>query len=288
MSDSHSDPIAEAAAATGDLVKLIERLRAECPWDERQTFQDLAGYLLEECYETLDALAREDLGDLEGELGDLLLQIVFLAQLGREKRAFDLGSVARRIHTKLVSRHPHVFGEAEVKDAAEVRAQWERIKKEERAGKGEANASPFEGLPSTLPALLKASRMSSRAADLGFEWAREEDVLAKLDEEVAEFRAEVLAESPSPRRIADELGDILFTIVNVARRHHVDPEAALQSTNVKFRRRFEAVAARLAAQGRELAGTPLEELDRLWDEVKAEEKADEKADEKAEKKEGPA
>jgi nucleoside triphosphate diphosphatase len=271
VSESHSDPTSEAAAATGELVKLIERLRAECPWDRRQTFRDLAGYLLEECYETLDALAREDLGDLEGELGDLLLQIVFLSQLGREQGAFDLGSVARRIYTKLVARHPHVFGEAEVKDAAEVRAQWERLKQEERAKKGVQGESPFEGLPATLPALLKASRMSSRAADLGFEWAREEDVLAKLDEEVAEFRAEVLAENPSPRRIADEIGDILFTIVNVARRHQVDPEAALQSTNVRFRRRFEAVAARVAAQGREMTKIPLEELDRLWDEVKAEE-----------------
>ena len=270
MSESHSDPTSsKAAAATGELVTLIERLRADCPWDRRQTFRDLAGYLLEECYETLDALAREDLGDLEGELGDLLLQIVFIAQLGKEKGAFDLGSVARRIHTKLVARHPHVFGEAEVKDAAEVRAQWERLKQEERARKGEGEKSPFEGLPATLPALLKASRMSSRAADLGFEWAREEDVLAKLDEEVAEFRAEVLAENVSPTRIADEIGDILFTIVNVARRHDVDPEAALQSTNVRFRRRFEAVAARVAAQGREMTKTPLEELDRLWDEVKA-------------------
>ena len=270
MSESHSDPTSsKAAAATGELVTLIERLRADCPWDRRQTFRDLAGYLLEECYETLDALAREDLGDLEGELGDLLLQIVFIAQLGKEKGAFDLGSVARRIHTKLVARHPHVFGEAEVKDAAEVRAQWERLKQEERARKGEGEKSPFEGLPATLPALLKASRMSSRAADLGFEWAREEDVLAKLDEEVSEFRAEVLAENVSPTRIADEIGDILFTIVNVARRHDVDPEAALQSTNVRFRRRFEAVAARVAAQGREMTKTPLEELDRLWDEVKA-------------------
>lgn len=272
-----SDPAEAAAEGAAALVRLIGRLRVECPWDERQTFRDLAGYLLEECYETLDALAREDLADLEGELGDLLLQIVFLSQLGLEKKAFDFGSVARRIHDKMVSRHPHVFERAgvkvEVKNAEDVRSQWERLKAEERARKGASSSSPFEGLPASLPALLKAVRMTSRAADLGFDWAREEDVLKKLDEEVAEFRAEVLADNASPERISDEIGDILFTIVNVARRHHVDPEAALQSTNRRFRRRFEDVTARVTAQGRAMNATSLEELDRLWNEVKAAEKA---------------
>lgn len=261
---------AEAAAA---LVRLMARLRAECPWDRKQTFATLSGYLLEECYEAADALARGDLDDLEAELGDLLFEIVFLAELGRETGAFDLASLSERIHAKMVARHPHVFGEAEVRDAEAVKVQWEKLKAAERASKGEPEkeASPFEGVPRALPALLKAVRVTSRAADLGFDWQRDEDVLAKLDEEVAEFKAELLAEGATRERVAHEIGDILFTVVNVARRHGVDPEAALQSTNAKFVRRFEEVARRVAASGREVSATPLGELDALWDEVKKEE-----------------
>ncbi|MFN7990444.1 MAG: nucleoside triphosphate pyrophosphohydrolase [Thermoanaerobaculia bacterium] len=260
----------EAAAA---LVRLMARLRAECPWDRKQTFADLSGYLLEECYEALDALAREDLDELEAELGDLLFEVVFLAELGRERGAFDLASLSGRIHAKMVARHPHVFGESAVKDAEAVKVQWERLKEKERAGKaaGEEVPSPFAGVPRALPALLKAVRLTSRAADLGFDWQRDADVLEKLDEEVAEFKAELLAEGTTKEKVAHEIGDILFTVVNVARRHGVDPEAALQSTNAKFVRRFEEVARRVRASGREVAATPLEELDRTWDEVKKEE-----------------
>ncbi len=262
----------EAAAA---LVRLMARLRAECPWDRKQTFATLSGYLLEECYEAVDALARGDLDGLEAELGDLLFEIVFLAELGRESGAFDLASLSGRIHAKMVARHPHVFGEAAVKDAEAVKVQWEKLKAKERAARGGAEeepTSPFEGVPKALPALLKAVRVTSRAADLGFDWQRDADVLEKLDEEVAEFKAELLAEGATRERVAHELGDILFTVVNVARRHGVDPEAALQSTNAKFVRRFEEVARRVRASGREVSGTPLAELDALWDEVKKEEK----------------
>ncbi len=260
----------EAAAA---LVRLMARLRAECPWDRKQTFADLSGYLLEECYEALDALARGSLPDLEGELGDLLFQIVFLAELGRESDAFDLASVAERIHAKMVSRHPHVFGEAEVADAEAVKVQWEKLKEKERSERAGAEEppSPFAGVPRALPALLKAARVTSRAADLGFDWQRDADVLAKLDEEVAEFKAELLAEGATRDSVAREIGDILFTVVNVARRHGVDPEAALQGTNAKFVRRFEEVSRRVRASGRDVAGTPLEELDRTWDAVKRDE-----------------
>ena len=260
----------EAAAA---LVRLMARLRADCPWDRKQTFADLSGYLLEECYEALDALAREDLDELEGELGDLLFEIVFLAELGRERGAFDLASLSERIHAKMVARHPHVFGESAVKDADSVRVQWEKLKEKERAGRaaGEEAPSPFAGVPRALPALLKAVRVTSRAADLGFDWQRDEDVLLKLDEEVAEFKAELLADGATRESVAHEIGDILFTVVNVARRHGVDPEAALQATNAKFVRRFEEVARRVRASGREVRGTPLEELDRTWNDVKKEE-----------------
>ena len=257
---------AGAGEAVSSLVRLMDRLRTECPWDRKQTFQTLSGYLLEECYEALDALSREDWDGVEGELGDLLFEIVFLARLGSETGAFDLASCARRIHAKMVARHPHVFGTAEVRDADAVRLQWEAIKEKERA---ETGASPFDGVPNALPALLKAVRMTSRAADLGFDWARDADVLAKLDEEIGEFKAEVLREGAPKERIAHEIGDVLFTVVNVARRLHVDPEAALQATNSRFRRRFEEVARRVAASGGELSKTPLAELDRLWEEAKA-------------------
>lgn len=263
-----SGPAGDAAEA---LVSLMARLRAECPWDRKQTFHTLSGYLLEECHEALDALAREDLPDLEGELGDLLFEIVFLAELGRERGAFDFASVARRIHDKMVARHPHVFGEASVHDAEGVRVQWEELKKKEREKEGRP-PSPFDGVPRALPALLKAVRVTSRAADLGFDWERDADVLAKLDEEVAEFKAELTAPGGERKdRVASEIGDLLFTVVNVARRHGVDPEAALQGTNDKFRRRFEEVARRARAAGKEIKGTPLAELDALWDQVKSEE-----------------
>ncbi len=266
---------AEAGAAVAALVVLMDRLRSDCPWDRKQTFRELSGYLLEECYEALDALAREDLAELEGELGDLLFQVVFLARLGSEKGAFDLASVARRIHGKMVSRHPHVFGEAEVRDAEAVRVQWEEIKERERRAKADGGdstaASPFAGVPRALPALLKAIRVTSRAADLGFDWQRDADVLDKLDEEVAEFKAELLAPDASPERVAHELGDILFTVVNVARRHRIDPEAALQATSARFVRRFEEVARRVVARGGTVRESSLAELDAIWDEVKAEE-----------------
>lgn len=259
----------DAAAGAGDavaaLVRLMDRLRADCPWDRKQTFQDLAGYLLEESHEVLEALASADLGELEGELGDLLFQIVFLARLGAEREAFDLASVARRIERKMIARHPHVFGEAEVGDAEGVRRQWETLKQKEREADGRT-ASPFAGLPRALPALLKAYRLGSRAADLGFDWARDEDVLDKLDEEVLEFKAEVAR--GAKERAAEEVGDILFTVVNVARRLGVDPESALQAANARFASRFEEVARRNAAAGREMKETPLAVLDALWDDVK--------------------
>ena len=259
--------------ATAALVRLMARLRVECPWDRKQTFATLSGYLLEECYEALDALAREDLAEVEGELGDLLFEIVFLAELGRERGAFDLASLADRVRAKMVARHPHVFGENEVKDAEAVKVQWEKLKEKERAarGGGDEPASPFEGVPRALPALLKAVRVTSRAADLGFDWQRDADVLAKLDEEVGEFKAELLADGATKESVAHEIGDILFTVVNVARRHGIDPEAALQATNAKFVRRFEEVARRVRASGRDVSGTPLDELDALWDAVKREE-----------------
>jgi MazG family protein len=268
-------PSSSAGGAAEALVRLMERLRSECPWDRKQTFQTLSSYLLEECHEALDALAREDFSELEGELGDLLFQIVFLARLGQERGDFDFASIARRIHDKMVARHPHVFGDARVHDAEGVRVQWEELKRTEREREGRP-PSPFDGVPRALPALLKAVRVTSRAADLGFDWERDADVLAKLDEEVAEFKAELSSPANADAavhkaRVTSEIGDLLFTVVNVARRHGVDPEAALQGTNDKFRQRFEEVARRVGAAGKSVKETPLAELDALWDQVKSEE-----------------
>jgi ATP diphosphatase len=273
MQKKSSTPGAGEAAEA--LVALMERLRKECPWDRKQTFATLAGYLLEECHEALDALAREDWAEVEGELGDLLFEIIFLAELGRERKAFDFASLSRRIHDKMVARHPHVFGEAAVHDAQGVRIQWEELKRKEREKEGRP-PSPFDGVPRALPALLKAVRLTSRAADLGFDWERDADVLAKLDEEVAEFKTELSSsgreDDVRKARVTSEIGDLLFTVVNVARRHGVDPEAALQGTNDKFRRRFEEVARRVEAGGKNVKETPLAELDALWNKVKSEEK----------------
>ncbi|MGA7991210.1 MAG: nucleoside triphosphate pyrophosphohydrolase [Thermoanaerobaculia bacterium] len=268
-------PSSSAGGAAEALVRLMERLRSECPWDRKQTFQTLSSYLLEECHEALDALAREDFSELEGELGDLLFQIVFLARLGQERGDFDFASIAGRIHDKMVARHPHVFGDARVHDAEGVRVQWEELKRTEREREGRP-PSPFDGVPRALPALLKAVRVTSRAADLGFDWERDADVLAKLDEEVAEFKAELSSPANADAavhkaRVTSEIGDLLFTVVNVARRHGVDPEAALQGTNDKFRQRFEEVARRVGAAGKSVKETPLAELDALWDQVKFEE-----------------
>ncbi len=263
---------AETGEAVANLVILMNRLRQECPWDRKQTFSDLTAYLLEETHEVLAALQDLDLSNLEGELGDLLFQIVFLARLGSEQKAFDLASLARRVHSKMVARHPHVFGERpELEDSLAVRKQWEDLKATERQNTGTENASPFEGLPKSLPALLRASRMTSRAADLGFDWHRDTDVIAKLEEETAEFRAELERAEVSKERVLEETGDILFTVVNVARRHGVDPEAALTAANRKFERRFAEVVTRARKTGRSIRSFTLEELDAIWDEVKKEE-----------------
>ena len=193
----------------------MERLRKECPWDRKQTFGTLAGYLLEECHEALDALARADCAELEGELGDLLFEIVFLAELGRERGDFDFASLARRIHDKMVARHPHVFGEAARRTTPKACASSGRSSRGRSARRRGGPPSPFDGVPRALPALLKAVRLTSRAADLGFDWERDADVLAKLDEEVAEFKAELAAPRAASEgaRVAAEIGDLLFTVV---------------------------------------------------------------------------
>ncbi len=246
---------------------LCARLRGPggCPWDRDQTLESLRAYMIEETYEVVDAIDSGEPGELVAELGDLLFHIIFAAQLAEEKGWFDVAAVCRGIHAKMVHRHPHVFGEVEVSDAAEVVRNWEAIKQRERREKG-----ALAGVPRQLPALLKAYRITEKAAALGFDWERVNDVVAKLEEEVRELAAELRTGDGegAEQRVREELGDVLFVMANLARQLGADPEAALQAANDKFSRRFGAMEE-LAAQG----GTPLRtltlaELDGLWDEVK--------------------
>lgn len=249
-----------------ELVALCARLRAPggCPWDREQDLTTLPGYLIEEAYEVVEAMASEDRHALQGELGDLLFHVLFIADLARERGWFDIDDVCRAVHGKMVRRHPHVFGDVEVSGAGEVVQNWERIKREE-PGDGGA----LDSVPRHLPALLKAVRISEKAAAVGFDWQRANDVGAKLREEVGELLAAL--EAPAAHRrasVREELGDVLFVMANLARKLGVDPEAALQAANEKFKRRFAAME-RLARERRvRLAELNLAELDALWDEVK--------------------
>lgn len=253
-----------------ELVKLMTTLRGPngCPWDRKQTLPDLKPFVIEEAYEVVDAIDRDDRSALLEEIGDLLLEAVFLAEITREEGTFDVYDSITAIHDKLVRRHPHVFGDVEATDAEQVLVNWEKLKSAERKAE---NKSVLSGVPQALPALLKASRLTEKASRVGFDWRRTDEVLDKLDEELAEFREAV--GSGDPTRIHDEIGDLLFTIANVARKVDVNAEEALQSTNRKFMRRFEAMEARVHERGQNLDQLTLEEMDRLWDDAKAAERA---------------
>jgi MazG family protein len=246
------------------LVELVERLRRDCPWDREQTPETLRTYLLEECYEVLDAIDAGEPGALADELGDLLFQVLFLSRIAEERGWFSISDVAARITRKMVERHPHVFGGATASDAQDVRTGWER-RKERTSG----TADPLGSLPASLPALASAYRMTSRAADLGFDWERDADVAAKIEEELAEWReAEREGDSQAEEK---EIGDLLFSIVNLARRRGIDPESALRRTQARFRARFARVAEKARDSGRTVGDVSAAELDAYWEEAKAEE-----------------
>ena len=250
------------------LVAIMDRLRdpGGCPWDREQTFASLAPYLLEEAYEAVAAVAAGAEDALAEELGDLLLQIVFLARIGAEHDRFDLDRVCTTISDKMIRRHPHVFAGVEVGDAAHVVRNWEEIKKQERS---ERAGSALDGVPAALPGLLKAYRMTQKAAALGFDWHKPTDVLGKLREEVEELAAEVESgDQVAVDRVRDEMGDILFVMANLARHLGVEPETALQATNARFQRRFGDMEQQARAAGVSLADHSLAELDRRWDEAK--------------------
>jgi tetrapyrrole methylase family protein/MazG family protein/ATP diphosphatase len=250
------------------LLDIMARLRDPqrgCPWDLEQTFATIAPYTIEEAYEVADAIERQDNAALRDELGDLLFQVVFHSQMASEQGSFAFDDVAAAICDKMERRHPHVFGDARIDSAAAQTVAWEEQKRQEREQSG---ASVLADVPLALPALTRANKLGKRAAQVGFEWPDVGGALDKLDEEVGELR-QGLGEQASQAEIADELGDVLFCVVNVCRYLQVDPETALRGANAKFERRFGYVERRLREQGRNAREATLEEMDKLWDEGKA-------------------
>jgi len=258
------------------LLAVMERLRDPargCPWDIEQTFGTIAPYTIEEAYEVADAIERGDFEGLADELGDLLLQVVYHAQMAKERGLFDFDEVARRIADKMIRRHPHVFGEERVDTAAEQRLRWEEMKAAERRARGEGeDRSALAGVPVGLPALTRAVKLQERAARVGFDWPEASQILDKLEEEIAELRDAMAA--GVHERVAGEIGDLLFTVANVARRLDVDPEHALRTTNAKFERRFREMERSAAAAGRELADLDADGLEELWSQAKGRERGE--------------
>lgn len=244
------------------LREIVARLRAPdgCPWDREQTHSSLRGALIEECYEVIDAIERADDDNLKEELGDLLLHVVMHSQLAGERSAFTLEEVAAEICAKMIRRHPHVFGDQLAEDSASVLRQWEQIKRTE---KGKPNGL-LDALPSSMPALLRAQNAQKKAARVGFDWPDAEPVFKKMEEEISEVRAALA--TGDVKAVEDEVGDILFTAVNLARKLHVDAETTLAAATNRFIKRFQAVERELG--DRKMEETPLEELDRIWDRIK--------------------
>jgi MazG family protein len=274
-----------------DLVALMARLRSPegCPWDREQTYATLAPMLLEEAYEAFEAVedAREGRPEnLREELGDLLFQIVFYAQVARERGEFTIDDVTDAVHTKMVRRHPHVFGDVTVRDNEELLRNWEAMKAEEKRAKNgekraggkveeDADSSLLDGVSSKAPALMEAHQLSTKAARVGFDWRNVEEIFDKLHEEIDELRAAIRERSEAgadaeaeQQRVREELGDLLFVVTNIARYLSVEPEAALKLTNRKFRRRFRHIERGLKARGRELDSATIEEMEELWQEAK--------------------
>lgn len=237
------------------LLDIMDELREKCPWDRKQTMESLRPNTIEEVYELSDAIMADDLHNVAKELGDVLLHVVFYSKIGDEKGSFDIADVCNLLCDKLVYRHPHVFGDTAVKNVEEVLKNWEQLKQTEKDG----NKTVLSGVPSSLPSLIKAYRMQDKARAVGFDWENREEVWAKVKEEIAEFE-----ENPSE----DELGDIIFSLVNAARLYDLNPDTALEKTNEKFRRRFGYVEEKAKQQGRNIKEMTLGEMDALWNEAK--------------------
>jgi XTP/dITP diphosphohydrolase len=259
-----TDPRAEAFLR---LLKIMDELREQCPWDRKQTLETLRPLTIEETYELGDAILEGDLDGVKKELGDLLLHMVFYARIGQEQGAFDIADVLHGICDKLIHRHPHIYGNVEVKDEQEVKANWERIKLAEKGKNGTAQKSVLEGVPRGLPSLVKAIRIQDKARGVGFDWEHRDQVWDKVHEELRELKAEV---DTGSAKQADEVGDVLFSLVNYARFLGIDPDEALERTNRKFIRRFQFLEQESRKDGKEMGAMSLAEMDTYWERAKRE------------------
>lgn len=254
----------EKLEALGKLLDIMDELRAKCPWDREQTFESIRNNTIEETYELADAILKKDLVNIKKELGDLLLHIVFYSKMGSETGAFDIGDVADAICEKLIFRHPHVFGDTDVKNNPEnVKKNWEELKIKE------GNHSVLGGVPVLLPALIKANRIQEKARAVGFDWEERYQVWDKVDEELKELKTEI--DRMDKDRISAEFGDLFFSLVNAARLYDVDPETALEQTNRKFINRFNYLESKTLKQGRKLKHMTLDEMNAIWEEAKSKE-----------------
>ncbi|HIP76878.1 MAG TPA: nucleoside triphosphate pyrophosphohydrolase [Kiloniellaceae bacterium] len=275
-SNPASDP---ASTPIGRLLDVMARLRdpqTGCPWDVEQTFTTIAPYTIEEAYEVADAIEQNDMAALKDELGDLLLQVVFHARMAEEADHFTFDDVATAIADKMVSRHPHVFGDHEAETPDDVKVTWEAQKEQERAakaaGNGQDRPSALDGVTAALPALLRAEKLQKRAARVRFDWPDATPVFEKIEEEIGEIR-EAMADGGAPDRLEDEVGDLLFVVVNLARHLKVDAETALRRSNAKFERRFRAMEAKLRENGHRAEDQSLDALEALWQAVKRDERS---------------
>jgi XTP/dITP diphosphohydrolase len=244
------------------LLDIMDELRAKCPWDKEQTFESLRHLTIEETYELSDAIIEKDLEEIRKELGDLMLHIVFYAKLGEESGTFNIASVLEGINEKLIRRHPHIFGDVKVENANDVKDNWERIKLQE------GRKSVLEGVPMSLPAMVKAYRIQDKARGVGFDWDNVGQVWAKVEEEIGELKYE-LANENAPEKREDEFGDLLFALINYARFIDVNPETALERTNRKFIRRFQYLEEEAAKAGKQLHDMTLAEMDEIWNRAKS-------------------
>ena len=241
------------------LLKIMDELRAKCPWDKKQTMESLRHLTIEEVYELGDAILEKDMNEISKELGDILLHIVFYSKIGSETNDFDITDVINRICEKLIDRHPHIYGDIEVVDEEDVKANWEKLKLKE--GKN----SVLEGVPKSLPSMVKAIRIQDKARGVGFDWENKDQVWQKLQEELSELQTEVNTQS---EKIESELGDVLFSVINYARFIGVNPEDALEKTNKKFIKRFQYLEAESKRDGKDISQMTLEEMDTYWEEAK--------------------
>lgn len=248
------------AEAFERLATIMDELRAQCPWDKKQTLESLRHLTIEETYELADAIIDRDLPEIRKELGDILLHIVFYAKIGEELGAFDITSVIHGQCEKLIHRHPHIYGDVKVQDEEEVKRNWEKLKLKE------GNTSVLDGVPTSLPALIKSMRIQEKARGVGFDWEKPEQVWEKVEEELGEFRAE--ADAGNTAKAEEEFGDILFALVNYARFRNINPEEALERTNRKFIRRFQYIEEAARNAGRNLSDMTLAEMDVYWNEAK--------------------